>query len=50
VNAKGLVTAVAQTAIPTATTLIKGLAQFDALNFDVTAGLVTIDTIDCGTY
>jgi hypothetical protein len=50
VNAKGLVTAIAQTAIPTATTLIKGLAQFDALNFDVTAGLVTIDTIDCGTY
>jgi len=50
VNAKGLVTAIAHTVIPTATTLIKGLAQFDALNFDVTAGLVTIDTIDCGTY
>lgn len=50
VNAKGLVTAISSTPIPTASTTVLGLAQFDALNFDVTAGLVTIDTIDCGTY
>lgn len=50
VNAKGLVTAVAQTAIPTATTLIKGLASFVATQFTVTNGSVELTQVDCGTY
>lgn len=50
VNAKGLVTAVAQTAIPTATTLVKGLASFVATQFTLTNGSVELTQLDCGTY
>jgi uncharacterized protein CbrC (UPF0167 family) len=50
VNAKGLVTSILQTVIPTATNLIKGLARFDATQFSVTAGLVAVTQIDGGTY
>lgn len=50
VNAKGLVTQVTQTAIPTATALIKGLANFASANFTVTSGLVEITAVDGGTY
>ena len=50
VNAKGLVTAVSTTAIPTATTAVNGLASFDSTQFSVTAGLVSITTLDGGTY
>ena len=50
VNAKGLITAASTTAIPTATTAVKGLASFDTKQFTVTAGAVTISTIDGGTY
>lgn len=50
VNAKGLVTAVSTTAIPTATTAVNGLASFDSTQFTVTAGAVTIATLDGGTY
>ena len=50
VNAKGLVTAVTTTAIPTASTSVKGLAQFDSTQFTVTAGVATIAEIDGGTY
>jgi hypothetical protein len=50
VNAKGLVTAVSTTAIPTATTSVNGLASFDTNNFSVTAGLVAITQVDGGTY
>jgi len=50
VNAKGLVTAVSTTAIPTATTAVNGLASFDSTIFTVTAGLVTVATLDGGTY
>lgn len=49
-NAKGLITAITQTAIPFATTLIKGLASFDSTNFSVTSGVVAITGIDGGTY
>jgi hypothetical protein len=50
VNAKGLVTAVSTTAIPTATTSVNGLASFDSTIFTVTGGLVTVATLDGGTY
>lgn len=50
VNAKGLVTGVTTTAIPTASTTIKGLAQFDSAQFTVVAGVATISEIDGGTY
>lgn len=50
VNAKGLVTAVSETAIPTATTTVKGLASFSATEFTVTAGAVSLLTVDGGTY
>jgi hypothetical protein len=50
VNAKGLVTAVSTTAIPTASTSVNGLASFDTNNFSVTAGLVAITQVDGGTY
>ena len=33
-----------------ATTTTKGVASFDATNFDVASGAVTIDTVDGGTY
>jgi hypothetical protein len=50
VNGKGLVTAVSQTVIPTATTLIKGLSKFLNTQFTVTDGLVEIVQVDAGTY
>jgi hypothetical protein len=50
VNAKGLVTAVSQTVIPTATTLIKGLSKFLATQFTVTDGLVELVQVDGGSY
>ena len=50
VNAKGLITAASSNAIPTATTSVLGLASFDSNNFSVTAGSVSISTIDGGTY
>jgi hypothetical protein len=50
VNAKGLITAVSETAIPTATTSVLGLAKFDTNNFSVTGGLVSVSAIDGGTY
>lgn len=50
VNAKGLVTAVSATNIPTATTTVLGLSKFDTNNFSVTGGLVSITAIDGGTY
>ena len=50
VNAKGLVTAVTTNAIPTATTSVLGLASFDSTQFTVTAGAVSLTTIDGGTY
>ena len=50
VNAKGLVTAVTTTAIPTATTSVLGLAKFDSAQFTVTAGLVSINEITGGNY
>lgn len=50
VNGKGLVTGVTTTAIPTASTTVKGLAQFDSAQFSVVAGVATISEIDGGTY
>lgn len=50
VNEKGLITAVASVAIPTATTTALGLAKFDPTYFSVASGLVAIATIDGGTY
>jgi hypothetical protein len=50
VNAKGLVTAVSQTVIPTATTLIKGLSKFISTQFTVTDGLVELVQVDGGSY
>jgi len=50
VNAKGLVTAAGSTAIPFSSTTVKGLSSFDATQFTVTSGAVTIAQIDGGTY
>jgi hypothetical protein len=50
VNAKGLVTAISQTVIPTATTLVKGLSKFLNTQFTVTDGLVEIVQLDGGSY
>ncbi|CAB5218445.1 hypothetical protein UFOVP218_17 [uncultured Caudovirales phage] len=50
VNGKGLVTAVSQTAIPTASTSVKGLASFDSTQFTVTSGNAYLSLLDCGTY
>jgi hypothetical protein len=50
VNAKGLVTAVTQTAIPYASTTVKGLSSFDSTQFTVTNGAVYLSTVDAGTY
>ena len=50
VNAKGLVTAISETVIPTATTLIKGLSKFLNTQFTVTDGLVELVQVDGGSY
>lgn len=50
VNAKGLVTAVTTNAIPTASTTVLGLASFDSTQFTVTAGAVSINVVDGGTF
>lgn len=50
VNAKGLVTAVSTSSIPTATASVLGLASFDSAMFSITSGAVSITTIDGGTY
>lgn len=50
VNAKGLITAASQVAIPTASTSVKGLASFSSTNFSLSAGAVSISAIDGGTY
>ena len=50
VNGKGLVTGISSTAIPTASTTVKGLAQFDSAQFSVTGGVATVTEIDGGTY
>lgn len=50
VNAKGLVTAVSTTAIPTATASVLGLASFNSTDFTVSGGAVTIAQVDGGTY
>ena len=50
VNAKGLVTAVTTSNIPTATTSVLGLASFDSAQFTVTAGAVSISVVEGGTF
>lgn len=50
VNGKGLVTGVTQTAIPFASTSVKGLASFDSTQFSITSGAVTIAQIDGGSF
>ena len=50
VNAKGLITAASTTAIATATASVLGLAKFSSPDFLVTTGLVTIASVDGGTY
>jgi hypothetical protein len=50
VNAKGLITAASSTAIPFASTTVKGLASFDGTQFSVTSGAATLVQVDGGTY
>ena len=50
VDAKGRITAVTSSAIPTATSSVKGLASFNATEFTVTSGAVAIASVDGGTY
>lgn len=50
VNAKGLVTAVTTSNIPTASTTVLGLASFDANQFTVTGGAVSISVVEGGTF
>jgi hypothetical protein len=50
VNAKGLITAASTSAIPFATTSVKGLASFDSTQFSITSGAVSISTVDGGSY
>lgn len=50
VNAKGLITAASSTAIPYATTTVKGLASFDSNQFLITSGSVSLTTVEGGTY
>lgn len=50
VNAKGLVTAVTTSNIPTASTSVLGLASFDSAQFTVTGGAVSISVVEGGTF
>ena len=50
VNAKGLITTAGSTAIPFSSTTVKGLSSFDATQFTVTSGAVTIAQLDGGTF
>jgi hypothetical protein len=50
VNAKGLITAAGSNAIPTATSSVLGLASFNATEFSVATGAVSILAVDGGTY
>jgi len=50
VNAKGLVTAASETAIPAATYTTLGLASFSSDDFTVAVGAVSIKAVDGGTY
>jgi hypothetical protein len=50
VDSKGRLTAAANSAIPTATSSVLGLASFNSSDFLVTSGAVTIATVDGGTY
>ena len=50
VDAKGRLTAASSTAIPIATTSVKGLASFDSINFDVVLGAISIKQVDGGSY